>query len=35
VDENQIAVPSKLLFSIKQNGGNLAEALDTVIFLKM
>jgi hypothetical protein len=35
MDENQIAVPSKLLFSIKQNGGNLAEALDTVIFLKM
>ena len=29
------SVPSKLLFSIKQHGENLAEALDTVIFLKV
>ena len=29
------SVPSKLLFSIKQHGENLAEALDIVIFLKL
>jgi hypothetical protein len=36
IDENEMdSVPSKLLFSIKQHGENLAEALDTVIFLKV
>ena len=36
IGANQMnSVPSKLLFSIKQHGENLAEALDTVIFLKL
>jgi hypothetical protein len=36
IDENQMdSVYAKLLFSIKQHGENLAEALNAVYYLKL